>query len=321
MMMNDLEKLQESIRELEDLTGLTVEIRADSSQDTEETVRKIRSLSRAYRNENQLEYVIRAWMTGHMDAEEFFAALKRKHISRTGHFIACLIRFNHDLYPEISLVLKNIISDSRAFLIPCSDRELLVLLPLSGKGAKNQDALSIADHPENQEAYSSLAMTRAEEMIDALGSELMEPAVISLSSPFSDLDHLPAAYEEARLSLEVGRMFYPDRAVWLHDRLDIGRLVFHIPQAVCQDYIREKIGAHFLEKPSPVFDSDILHTGLCFLDNNLNIAETARQLHVHRNTLLYRLEQIEKETGLDIRNFDQAMTYRMCGLILRYIHK
>ena len=121
------------------------------------------------------------------------------------------------------------------------------------------------------------------------------------------------------MTMQVGNIFYPNQIIYGYDDLGIGRLLYDISEETLRDFIRDQIGEQFLAAASPAFTSDIQNTANCFLNNDMNIAETARQLHIHRNTLLYRLEQIENETGLDIRRFEHAMTYRICSMILLYL--
>ena len=57
-----------------------------------------------------------------------------------------------------------------------------------------------------------------------------------------------------------------------------------------------------------------------FLENNLNVSETSRQLFIHRNTLVYRLDKIQKLTNLDLRVFDDAITFKMALMVVKYMH-
>ena len=108
------------------------------------------------------------------------------------------------------------------------------------------------------------------------------------------------------MALEVGRLFYVEKEIMAYDRLGIGRLIYQLPMSLCEMFIREVFGD---EVPQILDDDEAMSTISKFFENNLNISETARQLYVHRNTLVYRLERIEKAIGLDIRTFDDAMLF------------
>ena len=118
------------------------------------------------------------------------------------------------------------------------------------------------------------------------------------------------------LLAEVGRLFYVEKEIMAYDRLGIGRLIYQLPMSLCEMFIREVFGD---EVPQILDDEEAMSTISKFFENNLNISETARQLYVHRNTLVYRLERIEKSIGLDIRTFDDAMIFKIATMVLAHI--
>ena len=127
---------------------------------------------------------------------------------------------------------------------------------------------------------------------------------------------LSGAFREASLALKVGKLFYPEQTVFPYNELGIGRLIYQLPVSLCESFLQEV----FLDKITDKLDDETLLTINRFLQNNLNIAETSRQLHMHRNTLIYRLEQIEKRTGLDLRQFEDAMTFKIATMVMNYLH-
>ena len=117
------------------------------------------------------------------------------------------------------------------------------------------------------------------------------------------------------LALKVGRLFYSEQNIFPYNELGIGRLIYRLPVSLCENFLSEIFGS-----PIPkTLDPELMATVNRFFLNNLNIAETARQLHMHRNTLIYRLEQIEKQTGLDLRLFDDAMTFKIAMMVINYL--
>ena len=117
------------------------------------------------------------------------------------------------------------------------------------------------------------------------------------------------------MALEVGRIFYAEQAIIPYGRLGIGRLIYQLPIPLCKMYLKEVFG----DKLPDTFDDETITTINIFFDNNLNISETARQLYVHRNTLVYRLEKLQKHTGLDIRVFDDALTFKIATMVASYM--
>ena len=117
------------------------------------------------------------------------------------------------------------------------------------------------------------------------------------------------------MALDVGKIFYADKQIASYTKLGIGRLVYQLPLPLCQMFMKEVFGDHMPE----AFDEETLITINKFFENSLNVSETARQLYVHRNTLVYRLEKIEKSTGLDIREFDDALTFKIAMMVVSYM--
>jgi carbohydrate diacid regulator len=128
--------------------------------------------------------------------------------------------------------------------------------------------------------------------------------------------HLSQSYKEAQLAMEVGRIFLPDRHVLSYDRLGIGRLIFQLPVNLCKVFLHETFARNIFEE----LDEETMLTIRHFFENDLNISETARQLFIHRNTLVYRLEKLQKTTGLDIRKFDEAMTFKIAMMVYDYVN-
>ena len=117
------------------------------------------------------------------------------------------------------------------------------------------------------------------------------------------------------MALEVGRIFYSDRKVISYENLGLGRLIYQLPQPLCQLFLQETLKGKTLAD----LDEETLTIIRRFFENNLNISETARQLYLHRNTLVYRLEKIEKQLGLDIRRFEEALTLKIAMMVESYL--
>ncbi|MBF1028653.1 MAG: helix-turn-helix domain-containing protein, partial [Lachnospiraceae bacterium] len=130
-----------------------------------------------------------------------------------------------------------------------------------------------------------------------------------------DLKDVSRSYKEARMSLDVGRIFFEDKQVISYAELGIGRLIYQLPIPLCLMFIKEIFGG---KKPDE-FDQETLVTIEKFFENNLNVSETSRQLFIHRNTLVYRLDKLQKSTGLDLRVFEDAITFKIAMMVVKYM--
>ena len=118
------------------------------------------------------------------------------------------------------------------------------------------------------------------------------------------------------MALEVGKIFYMEKSVIAYATLGIGRLIYQLPTSLCQMYIQEIFGDRIPDE----LDEETLNTVNKFFENNLNVSETSRQLFIHRNTLVYRIEKLQKATGLDIRTFDDALTLKIALMVVNYMN-
>ena len=144
-------------------------------------------------------------------------------------------------------------------------------------------------------------------VIDMLNTEAMSSAHIAYGTIVNDIREVSRSYKEANMALDVGKIFYSDKNVVAYNRLGIGRLIYQLPLPLCQMFIREI----FDGKSPDDLDEETLSTINKFFDNSLNVSETSRQLYIHRNTLVYRLDKLQKTTGLDLRVFDDAITFKI----------
>ena len=140
----------------------------------------------------------------------------------------------------------------------------------------------------------------------------MSIGICSLATSLKDLSR---AYKEARIALEVGKVFDTEKTYISYDNLGIGRLIYQLPTSLCEIFLEEVLKKESLS----TLDHETLGTVQSFFENNLNVSETSRKLFVHRNTLVYRLEKIRKLTGLDLRQFDDAVTFKVALMVKKYL--
>lgn len=151
-------------------------------------------------------------------------------------------------------------------------------------------------------------------LVDMLNSEAMSQVRVSYGNPVDDIKDVSRSYKEAQMALEVGKIFYAEKHIIPYAQLGIGRLIYQLPVPLCEMFMREVFG----EDLPDTFDEETLTTINKFFENNLNVSETSRQLFVHRNTLVYRLEKLQKSTGLDLRVFEDALTFKIAMMVVSY---
>jgi carbohydrate diacid regulator len=153
-------------------------------------------------------------------------------------------------------------------------------------------------------------------IVDNLHTEAMVRVRVGYGNRVNNLQDIAKSYQEAKMALEVGKIFYAEKETIAYRYLGIGRLIYQLPMSLCEMFIHEVFG----DEVPDIFNDEISTTIQKFFENNLNISETARQLYVHRNTLVYRLERLEKAIGLDIRKFDDAMTFKIAMMVLAHMN-
>jgi len=155
----------------------------------------------------------------------------------------------------------------------------------------------------------------ARSIVDTLGSEFYTKVVIGIGTAVAGVKDLARSFKESQVSLEVGKVFDTDKSIVSYDNLGIARLIYQLPTTLCEMFLREVFKKDSIES----LDQETLFTIQKFFENNLNVSETSRKLFVHRNTLVYRLEKIRKLTGLDLREFDHAIIFKVALMVKKYL--
>lgn len=164
---------------------------------------------------------------------------------------------------------------------------------------------------ENYDELENVAST----IVDMMNMEAMMNVRVSYGTIVEELKDVSKSYKEAKMALDVGKIFYVEKKVTAYNKLGIGRLIYQLPVNLCQIFIHEIFGTNVPDE----LDEETLTTINKFFENNLNVSETSRQLFVHRNTLVYRIEKLAKSTGLDIRIFDDALTFKIALMVVNYM--
>lgn len=167
---------------------------------------------------------------------------------------------------------------------------------------------------EADEDYTKLAQV-ADTIVDMMNMEAMTNVRVAYGTIVNELKEVSKSYKEAKMALDVGKIFYAEKKVTAYNTLGIGRLIYQLPVNLCRIFIDEIFGSNIPNE----LDDETLTTINKFFENNLNVSETSRQLYVHRNTLVYRIEKLEASTGLDIRTFEDALTFKIALMVVNYM--
>lgn len=165
-----------------------------------------------------------------------------------------------------------------------------------------------------EEEYDRLDQI-ANTIVDMMNMEAMLNVRVAYGTIVGELKEVSKSYKEAKMALDVGKIFYAEKKVSAYNTLGIGRLIYQLPINLCRIFINEIFGSNI---PGEL-DEETLTTINKFFENNLNVSETSRQLFVHRNTLVYRIEKLEMSTGLDIRTFEDALTFKIALMVVNYM--
>lgn len=296
--MEHSQELTSALNELKRITGITMDITADTQEEEALALTQIRCLCTAYKEKYSKNHFLQSLMTSEVPTYDVTERALRMHIDPEEHRVLFLVETKTPLDETVMEVLKNLFPAQRkVFLIPVTECILAILRPIKPT--------------ESKEEIPQIAHT----IVGTLNTEALMKAQVAYSDILNHLLELPGAFKDVSLALQVGKLFYSEQTVFPHNRLGIGRLIYQLPASVCEGFLKEIFGNDI---PNSI-DEEAAATVDRFLQNNLNIAETARQLHMHRNTLIYRLEQVEKRTGLDLRKFEDAMTFKIATMVMNYL--
>ena len=286
-------------------------------------------------DEQQLEYVLVAGGTG----EDVYMVGKMAAFQIQNLLVAYKERFDKDNFVKNllldNLLLVDIYSRSKKLHIQ-TDIPRVVMIVESGNGRDNnalelaranlgsssRDFVTAVDE-NNVIIVKELTDGEQSREIDksarALSSFLQKEGIrdirIAYGTVVQEIKEVSRSYKEAKMALDVGKIFFDDREVVAYSELGIGRLIYQLPIPLCKMFIREIFGG----KSPDDFDEETLTTIYKFFENSLNVSETSRQLFIHRNTLVYRLDKLQKSTGLDLRVFEDAITFKIALMVVKYM--
>ena len=283
----------------------------------------------------QLEYILVA----HGEDEDTYMVGKLAAFQIQSLIVAYKERFDKDSFIKNllldNLLLVDIYNRAKKLHIDADVRRVVMILELEQErehssmesvkslfGGKSKDFITAVDEKniivvkelEPNDGHVELEKI-AENMYTLLKEDGEEDILIAYGTVVGDIKEVSKSYKEAKLALDVGKIFFSERSVIAYSALGIGRLIYQLPIPLCKMFIRE-----IFEGKSPDdFDEETLTTINKFFENNLNVSETSRQLYIHRNTLVYRLDKLQKSTGLDLRVFEDAITFKIALMVVKYM--
>ena len=180
--------------------------------------------------------------------------------------------------------------------------------------AVDEKSIILVKELKADDGYEEVEKT-AKMLLDMLNCEAMSQVRVAYGTIIDEIRSVSKSYKEAKMALDVGRIFYEEKSIVAYNMLGIGRLIYQLPVPLCEMFLDEVFGGKFPED----LDEETLTTINKFFENSLNVSETSRQLYIHRNTLVYRLEKLQKSTGLDVRVFEDALTFRIALMVDSYM--
>lgn len=221
------------------------------------------------------------------------------------------LRFNNDVNRVVFIIRIATHTDVSAFdviqnLFPDKNKDFVI----------NINETDIALVKEIRAGIDSQDLEKlARSIVDTLSGEFYTQASIGIGTVVEGIKDLARSFKEAQVALEVGKVFDTEKAIVSYDNLGIARLIYQLPTTLCDMFLREIFKKGSIDS----LDQETLFTIQRFFENNLNVSETSRKLFVHRNTLVYRLEKIKRLTGLDLREFDDAIVFKVALMVKKYL--
>lgn len=260
-------------------------------------VSQIGRLMEAYREKYNRNQFIQNLLSDNLAGADIYNQSKLLGIEASAVRTVFVIETEHEQDDVVFEMIRELYGKNNHDFVTAVDERNIILVKQLQEKELREEMLSIANM-----------------LVDMINVETMSKVRVGYGNPASDIKEVSRSYGEAKMAVEVGKIFYSDKTIVAYNMLGIGRLIYQLPPKLCDMFLEEVFGGVMPEN----FDEETLATINKFFELNLNLSETARQMYVHRNTLAYRLERIEKMTGLDIRSFEDAMTFKLALMVADY---
>lgn len=260
---------------------------------------QIQGLLVAYKERFDKDNFIKNLLLDNLLLVDIFSRAKKLHIQPEVRRVAMIIEGSEAKDNNVLEVMRtNFGGNSKDFITAVDESNVIVVKELKDNETE-----------EDIQRYCAGYM-------DTLAKEHIIGVRIAFGTVIKELKEVSRSYKEAKMALDVGKIFFDNRLVIAYSELGIGRLIYQLPIPLCKLFIREI----FDGKSPDDFDEETLVTITKFFENSLNVSETSRQLYIHRNTLVYRLDKLQKVTGLDLRVFEDAITFKIALMVVKYMN-
>ena len=259
---------------------------------------QIQNLLVAYKERFDKDNFIKNLLLDNLLLVDIYNRAKKLHIETNVKRVVFLIETKNDKDVNALETVRGLFSTKTKDFITAVDEKNIILVKEVKPG----------------ETYADLEKT-ANTILDMLNTEAMTKVHIAFGTIVNEIKDVSRSYKEAKMALDVGKIFYSGKNVVAYSNLGIGRLIYQLPLPLCRMFIKEI----FDGKSPDDFDEETLTTINKFFENSLNVSETSRQLYIHRNTLVYRLDKLQKSTGLDLRVFEDAITFKIALMVVKYM--
>lgn len=259
---------------------------------------QIQNLLVAYKERYDKDNFIKNLLLDNLLLVDIYNRAKKLHIETSVNRVVFLIETKDEKDSNALETVKGLFAGkSRDFITQVDEKNIILVKEL-----------------KEEEGYEDMEKT-ANVILDMLNTEAMISVHVSFGTIVNEIKDVSRSYKEAKMALDVGKIFYSDQNVIAYSSLGIGRLIYQLPMPLCKMFIGEIFGEN---TPDDFYDETIATINK-FFENSLNVSETSRQLYIHRNTLVYRLDKLEKSTGLDLRVFDDAITFKIALMVVKYM--
>ncbi len=259
---------------------------------------QIQNLLVAYKERFDKDNFIKNLLLDNLLLVDIYNRAKKLHIDTDVKRIVFIIETKNEKDTNALETVRNIFSTKTKDFITAVDEKNIILVK----------------EVKPTETYADINKI-ARVIVDMLNTEVMSLVHVSYGTIVNEIKEVSRSYKEAKMALDVGKIFYENQNIIAYSNLGIGRLIYQLPLPLCKMFIREI----FDGKSPDEFDEETLTTINKFFENSLNVSETSRQLYIHRNTLVYRLDKLQKSTGLDLRVFEDAITFRIALMVVKYM--
>ena len=259
---------------------------------------QIQGLLVAYKERYDKDNFIKNLLLDNLLLVDIYSRAKKLHIENSVRRIVYLVETNIDKDMNIVEMVRNIFPSKTKDFVTAVDEHCIILVKELKEKETTEDIEKIA-----------------KQITEIIGAETNSKTFVAIGTVVSDLKDVSRSFKEAKMALEVYRIFDNNKCVVNYEQLGIGRLIYQLPMPLCKMFIKEVLHGLTIDD----FDDETLTTVGKFFENNLNVSETSRQLYIHRNTLVYRLDKLQKMTGLDLRNFDDAIIFKITLMVSKYM--